>query len=347
MDRQPKMPSPWLTPALAVIAFLFSCLLWPYIQMRHWKEPSVDYASVAENVALFVAAWGLLGWAVRRNILDARRAIGLRAYVETIKDEHQTQMQGLATRLQREAAESRSRLLTTCEHQKADLETSLKRDYDQAISVMRVDFASEYGKLKQQHEDERDQWSKALEEAQSRGSDTFNFHPDSVGLRIESALFGAKGDTPKDVRDKVHARLSVGETVPVSWQFLLGYDPHPYATKYLTVTFSITAAEAGEIAVQETALRRRLYLLLDQVALNLKELQNDGKLNLMSKDNWTNVGHSETVARASSRMIDCAVSLGEPLNISFTHLRDLLGVQLLHEVEKARQNLSPYGVVTH
>jgi hypothetical protein len=87
VERQPSAPHPWLTPTIASLAFLFGCVLWPYLQIRHWKDPGEDYLSIWENIVLFAIAWGLLGWAVVRNIRDARRANDLRAQLVTIKDE--------------------------------------------------------------------------------------------------------------------------------------------------------------------------------------------------------------------------------------------------------------------
>jgi hypothetical protein len=55
--------------------------------MRHWKDPGMDGVLMAQNIVLFIISWGLLGWAVVRNIRDARRAKNLSAQIVTIKDE--------------------------------------------------------------------------------------------------------------------------------------------------------------------------------------------------------------------------------------------------------------------
>jgi hypothetical protein len=89
----PRMPSPWLTPTIASLAFLFTCILWPYIQMRHSSDSRVDEMQLATNIVLSLIAWGLLGLAVFVNLRDARRAARLRVTIQTLNDEHKTQLQ--------------------------------------------------------------------------------------------------------------------------------------------------------------------------------------------------------------------------------------------------------------
>lgn len=83
----------------------------------------------------------------------------------------------------------------------------------------------------------------------SNGQWKYPFHPRSgeMGPRIEHAAFGAAGDQPHDVTDKVKSLLTEGKEIRAKWQTLLGFDPHEDETKYLTVTLSTTEAEGGLI----------------------------------------------------------------------------------------------------
>jgi hypothetical protein len=90
----PKSPNPWLGPILTIIAIVVA-ILWAYLQMRHWKEPEADYMSISANMLVSLLLWGVLIWAVCRNVKDAGRAKSLTAQIQTIKDEHATQIRHL------------------------------------------------------------------------------------------------------------------------------------------------------------------------------------------------------------------------------------------------------------
>ncbi len=88
----------------------------------------------------------------------------------------------------------------------------------------------------------------------SGGTDYRNppFHPRSQekGRRIEFAAFGAEGDTPINVTDRVRALVLEGKEVWVNRDCLgVKEDPHPYATKYLTITLSATHSEAEKVVL--------------------------------------------------------------------------------------------------
>jgi hypothetical protein len=83
------------TAALIVsAAALVVCSLSLYVQLLHERDhEGADYMPIVLSVVLFVVSVALVGWAVHKNLKDARRAESLRSQIVTIKDECRFQIE--------------------------------------------------------------------------------------------------------------------------------------------------------------------------------------------------------------------------------------------------------------
>ncbi len=165
----------------------------------------------------------------------------------------------------------------------------------------------------------------------------------NLGFRIESATFAAHADPiPASVIAKVRERAKIGESIPVNWEFLLGGDPHQYATKYLTIAYSITETEGESIC-----LPNGMFIeTLDQLALNLKTILQDSShpISSLFTDAWmTQIEHWEVIGRKARQQLFLLQRLGGMVGIRTSQLDRRAPLEMLYEVEKIQRQVAASG----
>ena|ERR1035438_3445866 len=90
-----KPPSPWTATIIALCAVVLGCIVWPYIQMRHWKDPGVDYMVTATSIFITIILGLVLAWATYINLRDAHRA---GRSEKALKDQAEQHTHGIALR---------------------------------------------------------------------------------------------------------------------------------------------------------------------------------------------------------------------------------------------------------
>jgi hypothetical protein len=146
------------------------------------------------------------------------------------------------------------------------------------------------------------------------------FHPDpnDKGPRIEYAVFGAAGDEPIDVTSRIRSLVIDKKEIWPNIQCLgLKDDPHPFATKYLTVTLSITQAEGEQVNLPMDWFTRSPAKPQRHTSVQGLEYAgwhgNTGRLptffpNELSSPSWINIRNSCTAPNKSAQRV--TVQLG-------------------------------------
>src|SRR5579859_2389065 len=131
--------------AIAIVGLLLMAIpAWDVLDKRGIMTGSIFIGSWLIGAALVI-------YSVSRMLRDSHDAETLRAEIVTIRDEHGTQMRGLETRLNREAAEARAAHQRQYQVQSSELEDRLNRDHDQAVAILKTEFASRYGEQEQEN----------------------------------------------------------------------------------------------------------------------------------------------------------------------------------------------------